>query len=110
MLCCPRCRSELHLDQNPIRCSGTHCIFSRVGFPCASDQPVLIAFEHSIIDRAAYQDHRGSVFKRDDTGKGLRVRVRRMLTGSNPVTPAKSREMIAMMKRYTPRPDVLVIG
>ncbi|WP_424630131.1 class I SAM-dependent methyltransferase [Bradyrhizobium sp. SYSU BS000235] len=71
---------------------------------------MLIDFERSIFDRAAYHDHRGSVFKRDDTGKGLRVRVRRMLTGANPVTPTKSREMIAMMKRYTPRPVVLVIG
>ncbi len=110
LLCCPRCHSELHLDQNPIRCTGIHCTFSKEGFPRASDQPVLIDFERSIFDRAAYHDHRGSVFKRDDTGKGLRVRVRRMLTGANPVTPTKSREMIAMMKRYTPRPVVLVIG
>ncbi|AEI03059.1 hypothetical protein OCA5_c19240 [Afipia carboxidovorans OM5] len=110
LLCCPRCHSELHLHETPIRCAGTNCVFSRRGFPRASGQPVLIDFERSIFERAAYDDDRGSVFKRDDTGRGFGVRVRRMLTGSNPVTPEKSKEMVKLLKRENKAPVVLVIG
>lgn len=110
LLCCPRCRSELHVDQTPIHCAGTHCIYSKQGFPCASGQPVLIDFERSIFDRSAFNDDRGSVFHRDDTGRGFAVRIRRMLTGDNPVTPVKSRELLEFVTRATPRPVILVIG
>jgi SAM-dependent methyltransferase len=110
LLCCPRCRSELHLDQDPIRCAGTHCIYSKDGFPRASGQPVLIDFERSIFDRLNFHDDRGSVFKRDDTGRGGGVRLRRMLTGSNPVTPKKSREMLDLLKRTRTHSVILVIG
>jgi SAM-dependent methyltransferase len=110
LVCCPRCRSELHLDETPIRCAGTDCVFSKQGFPRAAGQPVLIDFERSIFERSAYDDDRGAVFKRDDTGRGLGVRIRRMLTGSNPVTPEKSKQMIQLLGRETKAPVVLVIG
>ena len=110
LLCCPRCHSELHLNETPIRCSGTDCVFSKTGFPRASGQPVLIDFERSIFERSAYDDDRGSVFERDDSGRGYALRLRRMLTGSNPVTPEKSKQMVQILGRETPRPVVLVIG
>lgn len=71
---------------------------------------MLVDFEHSIFDRAAYRDDRGSVMQRDDTGNGLALRFRRLLTGTNPVTPAKSREMIERLSAQNPTPTVLVIG
>ncbi|ETR77468.1 methyltransferase type 11 [Afipia sp. P52-10] len=110
LLCCPRCRSALDLDHDPIRCTNTDCHYTRAGFPRASGQPVLIDFDRSIFDRAAYADDRGSVMKRDDTGRGMAVRLRRMLTGANPVTPEKSREMVIRLLQQAPNPLVLVIG
>jgi len=110
LLCCPRCHSKLHLNETPIRCSGIACVYSKTGFPRAAGQPVLIDFERSIFERTAYKDDRGSVFERDDSGRGYALRLRRMLTGSNPVTPEKSKEMIQLLGCETHRPVVLVIG
>jgi SAM-dependent methyltransferase len=110
LICCPRCRSTLHLKESPIRCFNSDCVYSREGFPRISGQPILIDFEHSIFDRSAYSDDRGSVFKRDDTGKGLAVRFRRLLTGDNPVTPSKSNEMIVRITNQALQPVLLVIG
>jgi SAM-dependent methyltransferase len=109
-LCCPRCRSPLDFTGNRIMCSEPACIYSRDGFPRAAGQPVLIDFERSIFDRNTYRDDRGSVMRRDDTGKGLAVRFRRLLTGTNPVTPSKSREMIERLSAEQHAPMVLVIG
>ncbi len=110
LLCCPRCRSSLHFEREPIVCTNAECAYSRDGFPRAGGQPVLVDFERSIFDRGNYGDDRGSVMRRDDSGRGLAVRLRRLLTGGNPVTPGKSREMIERLMAQTPAPRVLVIG
>ena len=110
LLCCPRCRSSLDFDRDPILCTNAQCAYSRDGFPRAAGQPVLVDFEHSIFERNNYHDNRGSVMRRDDTGKGMALRFRRLLTGDNPVTPGKSREMIARLTAQDRQPVVLVIG
>jgi len=110
LLCCPRCRSRLSLDRDPIVCANAQCLYAREGFPHVAGQPVLVDFERSIFDRGNYSDGRGSVMQRDDTGNGLAVRLRRLLTGTNPVTPVKSREMVARLTAQHPAPTLLVIG
>jgi SAM-dependent methyltransferase len=110
LLCCPRCRSRLNLDRDPIVCANAQCLYAREGFPHVAGQPVLVDFERSIFDRGNYSDGRGSVMQRDDTGNGLAVRLRRLLTGTNPVTPEKSREMVARLTAQHPAPTLLVIG
>ena len=110
LLCCPRCRSPLDLDGDPIVCTSARCLYSRDGFPYAAGQPVLVDFERSIFDRKSYADDRGAVMRRDDTGKGMALRLRRLLTGTNPVTPGKSREMVKRLTVQNAAPNVLVIG
>jgi SAM-dependent methyltransferase len=110
LLCCPRCRSRLNLDRDPIVCANAQCLYAREGFPHVAGQPVLVDFERSIFDRGNYSVGRGSVMQRDDTGNGLAVRLRRLLTGTNPVTPEKSREMVARLTSQHPAPTLLVIG
>jgi SAM-dependent methyltransferase len=110
LLCGPRCRSRLNLDRDPIVCTNAQCLYAREGFPHVAGQPVLVDFERSIFDRGNYSDGRGSVMQRDDTGNGLAVRLRRLLTGTNPVTPEKSREMVARLTAQHPAPTLLVIG
>jgi SAM-dependent methyltransferase len=109
LLCCPRCRSSLRFEREPIVCTNGGCAYSRDGFPRARGQPVLVDFERSIFDRGNYTDNRGSVM-RDDTGRGLALRCRRLLTGGNPVTPGKSREIIGRLTAQASAPCVLVIG
>ena len=110
LLCCPRCRSPLNLDRDPIVCTSAKCRYSRDGFPHAAGQPVLVDFERSIFDRKTYADDCGAVTRRDDTGKGTALRLRRLLTGTNPVTPGKSREMVKRLTARSAAPNVLVIG
>jgi SAM-dependent methyltransferase len=110
LLCCPRCRSRLDLDRDPIVCANPRCPYAREGFPRAAGQPVLVDFERSIFDRSNYSYGRGSVMRRDDTGKGIALRLRRLLIGTNPVTPEKSREMITRLTAQHPAPTLLVIG
>ncbi|MDQ8731580.1 class I SAM-dependent methyltransferase [Bradyrhizobium sp. LHD-71] len=85
-------------------------MYAHKGFPRAAGQPVLVDFERSIFDRASYSDGRGSVMRRDDTGKGVAVRFRRLLTGTNPVAPGKSREMVEHLTAEKSASTVLVIG
>jgi SAM-dependent methyltransferase len=110
MLCCPRCRSALELDHDPVVCRNARCLYARDGFPHTAGQPVLVDFERSIFDRGSYDSSRGSVMRRDDTGKGMALRLRRLVTGTNPVTPEKSREMVARLTAQHPAPTLLVIG
>jgi hypothetical protein len=36
LLCCPRCRSPLDLDRDPIVCANAGCLYAREGFPQAA--------------------------------------------------------------------------
>jgi SAM-dependent methyltransferase len=110
LLCCPRCRSPLDLDRDPIVCGNARCPYARDGFPHAAGQPVLVDFERSIFDRTSYDGGRGTATPRDDTGMGLALRLRRLVTGNNPVTPEKSQEMVARLTAQHPAPTLLVIG
>jgi SAM-dependent methyltransferase len=110
LLCCPRCRSPLKLDRDPVVCGNARCPYARDGFPHAAGQPVLVDFERSIFDRESFDSGRGSVMRRDDSGKGAALRLRRLVTGTNPVTPEKSREMVTRLTAQHPAPTLLVIG
>lgn len=111
LLCCPRCRSALDLSDSmrPV-CTNRACVYSERGFPVAAGQPVLVDFERSIFQQAAYEDGRGSVVPRDDSGRGWRVRLRRFITGDNRVAMGGAQALAERVKALAPRPTVLVIG
>ncbi|MFJ4200261.1 class I SAM-dependent methyltransferase [Streptomyces sviceus] len=54
LLVCPRCRSDLESDSGGLRCAAPDCAYhAPPAFPDAAGQPVLVDFEHSVVDRAA---------------------------------------------------------
>ena len=83
---------------------------SSTGFPLCGDQPVLIDFADSIFDPSDYSQARGSVLPRDNSGRSLGTRARRLITGVNPVAEANGREFVARVKELCAHPRVLVIG
>jgi SAM-dependent methyltransferase len=110
---CPRCLSSVEWFEAPkSRCSNPECAMHLTGFPTVANQPVLIDFEHSIFDPSAYVDAQGSgsVLPRDNTGRSIRTRVKRFITGSNLVATDNGREFVKRLKALAARPKVLVIG
>jgi len=72
---------------------------------------VLIDFEASLFKETAYFDGaRGSVVARDDDRRGLRLRFRKFVNGTNPVVSRNTSAFIDSVKANTPRPIVLIIG
>lgn len=108
--CCPRCVSDLSFDGDSVRCRNGACPYSVDGFPQSFGQPVLIDFENSVFARSAYVSGSGRVQTRDDTGRGWRVRFRRLISGPNPIAEAKIADLLAMLAGGPVAPTVLVVG
>jgi SAM-dependent methyltransferase len=108
---CPRCLSEIvFASPEPPRCANAECALNVTGFLLVDDQPVLIDFENSIFDPTAYDRNRGYVLARDNTGRSVRTRVRRFITGTNSVAEKNGKEFLSRLQLFTDRPRVLVIG
>ena len=107
LICCPRCKSALTLD---LVCSNPDCRYARQAFFQTGGQPVLIDFETSIFEASSYQDGRGSVMARDDSGRGWRRQLQRLLIGTNKIAPRQAIEFCRRIKRLAERPAVLVVG
>lgn len=111
IMCCPRCNASLLTkDLENTYCSDPNCIYFTCGFPVISGQPVLIDFENSIFDPAPFTDGRGSVLPRDDTGRNWRTKLKRLISGENPIAPVISERMIAHVMSMGSPPRILVIG
>lgn len=108
---CPRCLSEIAFapPAHP-RCSNVECALNSTGFLQIEDQPVLVDFESSIFDPGAYERNKGYVMARDNTGRSIRTRVRRFITGTNLVAETNGREFLRRLLLFGERPRVLIIG
>jgi SAM-dependent methyltransferase len=107
---CPRCGSAVQGGQESWRCESRECLYATVGFPVVQGQPVLVDFEDSVFERAAYQNGRGSVLKRDDTRKAISTRVRSFTMGKNAASARACEKVIGLAKQVTPEPLVLIVG
>lgn len=108
--CCPRCRAGLFLGSDLWLCSAPDCTYAVAGFPVVSGQPVLVDFERSVFLRVNYEHGRGLVQPRDDTGRTLRTRLRKVLTGSNEAAPHACQDLMRRLMERAPHPLVLVVG
>ena len=107
---CPRCSSVLqNLNFDP-SCSDATCEYSNTGFPLVDGQPVLVDFATSIFDRKAYNRHRGSPLKRDISLRSLSSRLHQFTFGMNPVAKLNCAKFIGLLKNFSTRPVVLIIG
>jgi SAM-dependent methyltransferase len=91
-------------------CANKECCYSRLGFPSAHGQPVLIDFEDSIFERGAYEDANGSVLSRDVTRQSMGSRLHRFTNGKNPVAAENCARFLRDAKALSDRPLILVIG
>ena len=113
---CPRCRGPL--DGAPplpgasgVHCANPDCPCHAAGFPVVDDQPVLIDFERSVVTREGFLARQGrSVFERDDSRTGLRMRVLELTLGDNLQARAQATRFAAEAKRLRERPRILVVG
>lgn len=109
---CPKCRSELDFTSGSsglaVVCRNVACAYSREGFPVVGRWPALIAFEDSIISREALAARTGG--SAIDRHSGLRVALRRAVTGTNPVAASNCAAFAAEVRRLDARPKVLVVG
>jgi SAM-dependent methyltransferase len=115
VLRCPRCGGRLTLPgaetQCAPRCSNAACGLSRCGFQSMAGQPILVDFEDSVLEEAAFRARAGaSVRKRDPARRSFISRLRRLAMGENQAALRFSGELIAGVKALSARPRVLLIG
>jgi SAM-dependent methyltransferase len=111
IFCCPRCKAMISAaSEGAFICSNPACECAKRAFPTVIGQPVLIDFEESVFEPSAFQDGRGSVLPRDDSGRGFRTRFRAFIAGSNPVAERNAVAFVKHAKSLADRPAVLIIG
>lgn len=118
ILRCPRCCGSLTIankeapeGENKVYCSNGRCQYSITGFPFVADQPVLIDFDNSIIDKNVFFATKArSYVLRDESGTRLKSRIRRIVFGENRVAKKYCLRFIENVKAKSLRPRVLVIG
>ncbi len=113
---CPRCRSRVmpcaDADRSrAYRCSNTRCELAAEGFPLLNEQPVLIDFAASIVDRDGLVTRDGgSVQSRDVDGTWLKTHVHRLLCGHNHNARRVATELTRELKARPRKPRVLIVG
>ncbi|QUS42360.1 class I SAM-dependent methyltransferase [Tardiphaga alba] len=107
---CPRCGSPISDIHAKPSCVNYSCDYSTAGFPMVDGQPVLIDFEASVFARESYREAHGSVMTRDVAGRSLGSRLHRFTFGGNPVAASNCEKFVALLKKDSARPVVLVVG
>jgi SAM-dependent methyltransferase len=113
---CPRCRSRIipcaDADgSRAYRCTNARCGLADEGFPLLNEQPVLIDFDASIVDRAGIVGRNGgSVQSRDVDGRWLRTHVHRLLCGHNHNARRIAAELMCELKARSRKPRLLIVG
>jgi SAM-dependent methyltransferase len=93
------------------RCSNAGCALAKEGFPQLNEQPVLIDFAASIVDRdGIVMRNGGSVQSRDVNGTWLRSHVHLLMCGHNPIARHVAGELSRELKTRRGKPRVLIIG
>jgi SAM-dependent methyltransferase len=113
IVCCPRCRSQLGRREGqeaPIVCCNAECAYSREGFLELFGQPVLVDFDRSILSRDAFLLRKGQSYLVRDNRSRAKTWALDLLFGSNYVARACCLKFLALLKRDSKRPLVLVIG
>lgn len=108
VLRCPICHHGLGPGLPP-RCQNSGCD-RFTGFQSAGGQPVLIDFRHSIFTSDIFSAGSGQVLPRDMTGTGIGRFLFRLTYGRNPTSARNASRFSALLRDYSTRPRLLVIG
>jgi SAM-dependent methyltransferase len=91
-----------------LRCSALDCEYSGCGFPIIGGTPILIDFEHSVLDRDWVMRTGAASTKRRDPSLFTRI-AGRFLTFPGP-SEDNAREFLRHVKGRSAHPVVLVVG
>lgn len=109
ILACPRCRGPLRDGAAGLQCAQPSCGLAHQTFPVVAEQPALIDFDQSILDRAELLASAGSSNVERNDGVLARA-LPRILFGYNRVAEAKAGQILADVKTSTLPARLLVIG
>ena len=102
---CPRCIGALHRAPE-LRCATSSCAYAS-GFPDVAGKPVLIDFEHSIVDREELL--RGAGASPLSRSRGLLRRLRAWAAGSNNEATGNCAIFLREVRAFAD-PWVLIVG
>ncbi len=110
ILACPRSGHPLvsSPDGKFMTCTSPDCEYSRTGFPVLEGTPVLVDFEHSVLDRDFVMRSGAASTKRRK--RPLITRIRRRLSTAPGPTEENVTRFLAALKARNPCPRVLVVG
>ena len=102
---CPRCRSELRENGGVLRCTNLHCRGAS-GFPLASNKPVLIDFDNSVLDESRFRAGSGSSPTRRRPTRWFD----RFTRTRNRVAEVNGPRFAQLLRRQSAQPVLLIVG
>jgi len=108
---CPRCASPVRLERGRWHCAGASCRYAAEAFPVVGGVPVLVDFEHSVVDA----DHVRAVQGASQVERSrLAVPLRHLMHPPNTTAPTNVTRMLGLLRADVGsvgrRPRILVIG
>jgi SAM-dependent methyltransferase len=111
MLACPRCRAALTAHDGEFGCANTTCQFHQQRFTSVAGTPILVDFDHSILDRTATLRSAGaSPLAGRETGGGLLSRIGQWLRQDRRFEASDTARFLGMASEGSTAPVILVIG
>lgn len=102
LLRCPTTHQAVTADQD----GGVHIAETTV--PVVAEQPVLVDFDNSILDRTALLAAKAESLIPER--RRTRPLWKRVVLGQNRATPASARQMLDILTPQTSRPVILIVG
>lgn len=108
---CPRCASSVRPEEGLWHCAGASCRYAIEAFPVVAGVPVLVDFEHSVVDADRLRAVEGA--SQVERSK-FAVPLRHLLHPPNTTAPANVARMLDLLRAEAGstgrRPRVLVVG
>jgi SAM-dependent methyltransferase/uncharacterized protein YbaR (Trm112 family) len=110
ILCCPKCKSELKMDDDSVLCSNLKCEYSSKEFSKVNGKLVLVDFDNSIIQHnALIRSNASSTVKRTYSNSVLTIFAKKVLNGSGCVS-RKNFDTCAQLLKKIQKPKILLVG
>lgn len=111
LFCCPKCQSSLNFKEDTISCSNISCLYnSNSSFNFIQSQPILVDFEHSILEKEYIISSSGnSLISRPSSKIREWARNISYLKGVS-IIQKKLRLFLDEVKKNNHKPRILIVG
>ena len=110
ILACPSCKTLLSVGEQGIWCTNDFCNSSLIHFPEVNGKPVLVDFEHSVIEYSHLKKtEASSLVKRTVNFSIIKKLIKRILNGSNEITVGNFNKLDERISKII-NPIILIIG